>query len=117
MKPTARRRRSSTALLVAAGGRSRSSRWLWMLSVSFMAPGEASAFPPPLLPQRRRRSPTTASCSRAPAWAATSLNSLLLASAATLLSLLFNVMAGYAFAKLRFAGRERIFRAAARRRW
>ena len=24
---------------------------LWMLSVSFMAPGEASALPPPLLPK------------------------------------------------------------------
>ena len=24
----------------------------WMLSVSFMAPGEAASFPPPLLPQR-----------------------------------------------------------------
>ena len=23
---------------------------LWMLAVSFMAPGEASAYPPPLLP-------------------------------------------------------------------
>jgi multiple sugar transport system permease protein len=38
-------------------------------------------------------------------------NSVLLAVAATLLSLLFNVTAGYAFAKLRFAGRDRIFKA------
>jgi len=37
-------------------------------------------------------------------------NSLLLAVAVTALSMFFNVMAGYAFAKLRFAGRERIFR-------
>ncbi len=28
----------------------------------------------------------------------------------TLVSLLFNVAAGYAFAKLRFAGRDRLFR-------
>jgi multiple sugar transport system permease protein len=37
-------------------------------------------------------------------------NSLLLAAAVTLLSLVLNTMAGYAFAKLAFAGRERIFK-------
>jgi multiple sugar transport system permease protein len=36
-------------------------------------------------------------------------NSALLATAVTLCSLLFNSMAGYAFAKLRFAGRDRLF--------
>jgi multiple sugar transport system permease protein len=38
------------------------------------------------------------------------VNSLTLATLATLMSLTFNVMAGYAFAKLRFRGRERLFR-------
>src|SRR5205823_6503369 len=38
------------------------------------------------------------------------VNSLLLALGATLLSLLFNVGAGYAFAKLHFRGRDRLFR-------
>jgi multiple sugar transport system permease protein len=83
---------------------------LWMLSVSFMAPGEASALPPPLLPKH-------------PSWANYRelfvragmgrylLNSVLVASAITALSLVFNLMAGYAFAKLRFAGRERLFQA------
>lgn len=37
-------------------------------------------------------------------------NSALVATTVTLLSLLTNSMAGYAFAKLRFAGRERLFR-------
>ena len=37
-------------------------------------------------------------------------NSLLIAAAVTLLSLVLNTMAGYAFAKLAFAGRERIFK-------
>ena len=36
-------------------------------------------------------------------------NSLLIATALTLLSLAFNLSAGYAFAKLQFRGRERIF--------
>lgn len=37
------------------------------------------------------------------------MNSTLIAIAVTAISLLFNSMAGYAFAKLRFAGRERLF--------
>ena len=81
---------------------------VWMVSASFMRSGEANAAPPPLLPQ-----------------AATLLqyrelfvrlrlghylgNSVLLASAVTLLSLVSNSLAGYAFAKLRFRGRDSLF--------
>ena len=61
--------------------------------------------------RRSRRSPTTASCSRAKAWAVTSSTACCSPRAPRLLALTFNVMAGYAFAKLRFAGREQIFRA------
>jgi multiple sugar transport system permease protein len=82
---------------------------LWMVSVSFMSPGEASSFPPPFLPRHAtlenyRQLFAQEGIGRYFA------NSLLLATAATVLSLIFNVTAGYAFAKLRFAGRERIFR-------
>jgi multiple sugar transport system permease protein len=82
---------------------------LWMLSVSFMHPGEASTLPPPLLP----RDPSLANYRELFERAGMGrylLNSLLVASAITLLSLIFNLAAGYAFAKLRFAGRDRIFR-------
>jgi multiple sugar transport system permease protein len=82
---------------------------LWMLSVSFMHPGEASAFPPPLLPA----APTLANYHELFARAGMGrhlVNSLLIAGATTALSLLFNLSAGYAFAKLRFAGREPLFR-------
>lgn len=82
---------------------------LWMLSVSFMHPGEASAFPPPLLPA----APTLANYHELFARAGMGrhlVNSLLIAGAITALSLLFNLGAGYAFAKLRFAGREPLFR-------
>ena len=82
---------------------------LWMVSVSFMSPGEASSYPPPLVP----RQPTLANYRELFAHAGMGrylANSLLLAIAATLLSLVFNVMAGYAFAKLRFAGRDRLFK-------
>ena len=80
----------------------------WMVSVSFMPRGEASHFPPPFLPSlatldNYRELFATTGVAR------NFLNSMLVAGAITLLSLLVNTMAGYAFAKLRFAGRERIF--------
>lgn len=81
----------------------------WMASVSFMAPGEASRFPPPLLPA----SPTLANYRDllgAEGIVRQAFNSFWLALAATALSVTFNVAAGYAFAKLRFPGRERLFR-------
>jgi multiple sugar transport system permease protein len=81
----------------------------WMVSASLMAPGEAASFPPPLLP----KSATLANYRElfaAEGIGRQAANSLLIAASATLLSLAFNLAAGYAFAKLRFAGRERIFR-------
>src|SRR5688572_4181075 len=82
---------------------------LWMLSVSFMQPGEASHFPPPLWPS----DPTVHNYHELFARAGMGrylLNSALIASVATAIALLLNTMAGYAFAKLKFAGRERVFR-------
>jgi len=81
----------------------------WMLSVSFMAPGEASTLPPPLLPSH----PTLGNYRELFARVGMGryvVNSLAIATALTVGATLFNVMAGYAFAKLAFAGRERIFR-------
>jgi len=83
---------------------------LWMVSVSFMSPGEASRFPPPLLPDAPSLSAyralfETTGISRY------FLNSLFVATLGTMLSLAFNATAGYAFAKLRFKGRDRIFQA------
>jgi multiple sugar transport system permease protein len=81
----------------------------WMVSASLMAPGEASRFPPPLLPA----APTLANYRELFATVGIGrqfVNSLVMATGATALSMTFNVAAGYAFAKLRFAGRERLFR-------
>ena len=83
---------------------------LWMVSVSFMRPGEAASFPPPLLPSQATFD-NYRQLFAGEGMGRYFLNSLLLAGAATLLSLTFNVMAGYGFAKLRFAGRDRIFQA------
>lgn len=81
---------------------------LWMLSVSFMAPGEAAQFPPPLLP----KSPTLENYRVLFGTYGIGkylLNSVLVSTLATMLALLFVVPAGYAFAKLRFKGRDAIF--------
>jgi multiple sugar transport system permease protein len=81
---------------------------LWMVSVSLMQPGEASRFPPPVLPAAPGLSAYRA-LFETTGIARYFLNSLFVASLGTLLSLLFNATAGYAFAKLRFKGRDRIF--------
>ncbi len=81
---------------------------LWMVSVSFMGPGASNAFPPPLFP-RNFTVENYAELFRREGMARFFLNSLGLATAATLLALTFNVMAGYAFAKLTFEGRDRLF--------
>lgn len=101
--------RGSINALLVVGGIAAVFPLLWMLAVSFMAPGEASHFPPPLLPKQ----PTLANYRTLFADAGIGryfINSLLLATGATLLSLAFNVGAGYAFAKLHFRGREKLFR-------
>jgi multiple sugar transport system permease protein len=80
----------------------------WMLSASVMTTGEATTLPPHLLPH----APTLAqyrelfvrlNIGRA------FLSSAIVAVVVTVGSVLFGSMAGYAFAKLRFAGRERTF--------
>lgn len=81
---------------------------LWMVSASLMPAGEASAFPPRILPSR----PTLdhyAHLFTQLDLETSLLNSALIAVLSTVLSLLVNSMAGYAFAKLRFGGRDRLF--------
>lgn len=89
---------------------------LWMVLVSFMPRGASSAFPPPLWPvrwtwenyhellARREYDGVFFDYRIVPAL----LNSLFVAGVSTLLGLLLTVPAGYAFAKLRFRGRERL---------
>lgn len=82
---------------------------LWMVSASFMATGEASSFPPALVPH----SPTLAhyrDLFGRLALGRYALNSALVAVVTTSAALAINSSAGYAFAKLRFRGRDRTFR-------
>ncbi|WP_045224547.1 carbohydrate ABC transporter permease [Methyloterricola oryzae] len=82
---------------------------VWMFSVSLMPANEAVRFPPPLWPEAVTLEHyrtlfghlDLGLCLR---------NSLLVASLSTILSVLLNSLAGYAFAKFQFAGRDRLFR-------
>jgi multiple sugar transport system permease protein len=82
---------------------------LWMVAASLMAPGEASTYPPPLLPADATLANYRELFARVGVGRYVA-NSVFLAVSATLASLVLNVAAGYAFAKLRFAGRDRIFK-------
>jgi len=82
---------------------------LWMVAASLMPAGEATALPPRLVPRVVTLEHYAALFSRLNLSRAFA-NSALVASAVTAISLLINSLAGYAFAKLRFAGRDRIFR-------
>jgi len=108
---TARRVGESVAVHVAlaVGGAASLLPLLWMVSASVMPAGEASAIPPRLLPTavtlaHYRELFTRLDLARSFG------NSAGLATAVTLIALFVNSMAGYAFAKLRFAGRDRLFR-------
>jgi len=85
---------------------------LWMVSASLMPTGEATSLPLRLLPstvtfEHYRTLFTRLDLARDLA------NSLGIAVVVTVLALLVNSMAGYAFAKLRFPGRDRLFAALA----
>jgi multiple sugar transport system permease protein len=82
---------------------------LWMLSVSVMPAGASSTLPTPIFPSRvtldnYRQLFGSIGMGRY------FLNSLALALLSTVIAVSFNVMAGYAFAKLRFRGRDAIFK-------
>ncbi|MFY9551199.1 MAG: carbohydrate ABC transporter permease [Thermoanaerobaculia bacterium] len=81
---------------------------VWMIAASLMRPGEASEFPPPFLPSRPTLENYWDLFTRL-ALGRNLANSLLVAGATTLGVLFLNSMAGYAFAKLRFPGRDRLF--------
>ncbi|MEO6191711.1 MAG: carbohydrate ABC transporter permease [Thermoanaerobaculia bacterium] len=81
---------------------------VWMIMASLMPAGEASSEPPPFFPshvtfEHYRELFVRLNLGRV------LFNSAFLATAVTVLSVLLNAMAGYAFAKLRFPGRGRIF--------
>ncbi|HLA62783.1 MAG TPA: carbohydrate ABC transporter permease [Rhodothermales bacterium] len=82
---------------------------LWMLSVSLTPQGSASTYPPPLLPRHVTFEHYRALFERAD-MGRYFLNSTFLSLSVTAVSLFFNSLAGYSFARLRFPGRDRVFK-------
>ena len=81
---------------------------LWMVSGSLMKNGESNSLPLHFLPREPTLEQYRLLFGRL-RLGVCFLNSALLASAVTAGSLVLNAMAGYAFAKLRFRGRKRLF--------
>ncbi len=82
---------------------------MWMLSASVMPTGEASAYPPRFFPSSVTFEHYTELFTRLNLGRYL-FNSAFIAFMVTAISLVINSMAGYAFAKLRFRGRDRTFR-------
>jgi multiple sugar transport system permease protein len=81
---------------------------VWMASASLMPEGQASSYPPRLFPREITFEHYRALFTRLDL-GRYMINSTIIALAVTAISLLVNSMAGYAFAKLRFRGRDRLF--------
>jgi len=82
--------------------------FIWMISASLMNDGHASVYPPRFLPDittfiQYKRLFSRLNISR------NFFNSLFLSTLVTIVSLFFNSLAGYAFAKYKFAGRNKLF--------
>jgi multiple sugar transport system permease protein len=82
---------------------------LWMVALSVMPGGEANRYPPRLLPSIPTLEHYRTLFSRLD-MARYVLNSAFLATTVTLISVLINGAAGYAFAKFRFTGRDSLYR-------
>lgn len=81
---------------------------LWMVSASLMPAGDANTSPPPLFPRRVTFEHYVTLFTRLDLGRCFA-NSAFIAIIGTAFSVFINAMAGYAFAKLRSRGRDRIF--------
>lgn len=84
--------------------------FLYMVSVSFMGEAELLRWPPPLLPDHLGTANYAAALQALP-FARVFLNTAMLAGCVMVAQVLTSAAAGYAFARLRFPGREGIFAA------
>ena len=82
---------------------------VWMVSASLMPSGEASTYPPHFFPSRLTFAHYSDLFTRL-SIGKYLMNSAFVSFVVTFASLAINAMAGYAFAKLRFRGRDRLFR-------
>jgi len=96
------------ALLVYAGAASMVLPFLWMVSTSLKTESDAFAWPPELLPLPARWENYLDAWQIAP-FARFFFNSTVVSVTVTVVSLGLSAMAGFAFAKYRFRGRELLF--------
>ncbi|MEX2156426.1 MAG: carbohydrate ABC transporter permease [Gemmatimonadales bacterium] len=82
--------------------------FLYMVSISFMGETELLRWPPPLLPADPQTGNYTAVLQALP-FARLFLNSAILAGCVVAAQVLTSAAAGYAFARMRFPGRDRVF--------
>ena len=82
---------------------------LWMLSISLMPAGDANVFPPRLWPRQVTWQHYVELFARLDV-ARYALNSAALSVSVTIISVFINGMAGYAFAKFHFTGRDSLYR-------
>lgn len=82
---------------------------VWMVSASVMPSGQANTFPPPFFPKEIRFDHYITLFTRLNL-STYIVNSAILSISVTLISTLVNSMAGYAFAKYRFKGRQPLFK-------
>jgi len=104
-------RLASRAVIYAAltaGGLAMIFPFLWMLSTSFQSAGALLVPPPQLIPSPIELGNYAEIASAFPLWRFL-LNSLGVAAVATTLQIATSAMAGYAFARLRFRGRDALF--------
>ena len=94
--------------LLTLGAIACASPLVWMLSASLMPSGDASVSPAKLLPIPMTLEHYKVLFTRMNV-ARYFLNSILVSSGVTIISLFINSLAGYAFAKYRFAGRDKLF--------
>jgi ABC-type glycerol-3-phosphate transport system permease component len=82
--------------------------FLWALSTSFKLPGDVFAYPPRFLPEPFTIANFENVITRIP-FPRYLLNSTIVTGTIVILNVIFGTAAAYAFAKLRFPGRDRIF--------
>ncbi|MFH1197553.1 MAG: carbohydrate ABC transporter permease [bacterium] len=83
--------------------------FIWMISASFMYEGHANVYPPRFIPDEMTFIQYIDLFARQNV-SRNFFNSLVLSVSVTIISLFFNSMAGFAFAKYRFAGKEKLFK-------
>jgi multiple sugar transport system permease protein len=95
-------------LALAAGALAMLFPFVWMLSTSLTSDFQLFATPPQLIPRPLESHNYAKLAELVPIWRF-ALNSIIVAAISTLLQVLTSAMAAYAFARLRFRGRDALF--------